>query len=78
MDTIKKLFPLSLNANDFKSFLKTVLIYVVLDFVCGLAIGLLGKLPLIGIVFGLIGSVLGIYFAAGLLIAILVFLNIIK
>ena len=78
MDTIKKIFPLSFNAHDFQSFLKTVIMYVVLDLVCGLAIGLLGKLPLIGLVFGLIGSVLGIYFAIGLLIAILVFLNIIK
>lgn len=78
MDTLKRLFPFSFKANTLKDFIITVVIYIVLDFICGCAIGLLGRLPLIGMIFGLIGWVLGIYFAIGLLLSILVFLNIVK
>ena len=78
MDTIKKFFPFSFKANTFKDFMITVVIYVALDFICGCVIGLLGKLPLIGMIFGLVGWLLGIYFAIGLLLSILVFLNIVK
>ena len=78
MEILRRFFPLSFKANTFKDFLITVVIYIVLDFICGCAIGLLGKLPLIGMIFGLVGWVLGIYFALGLLLSILVFLNIVK
>lgn len=78
MATIKKLFPLSFKTANIKELLITLLIYIVADFVCGLVIGLLGHLPLIGILFGLIGWIAGIYFFVGIIIAILNFLGVFK
>ena len=78
MDTIKRIFPLSFQAEELTSFVKTLVIYLVADLVCGIVFGILGKLPLIGFAFGLINSLLGIYFTIGLILAILVFVNIIK
>ena len=78
MDTIKKLFPLSFGKNTVKDLVIAILIYIVLDIVCGFVIGLLGKLPLIGWLFGLVGAVAGIYFFVGIVIAVLAYLKVLK
>ena len=78
MDTIKRIFPLSFNADTLVAFVKTLVTYLVLDIVSTILIGILGKLPLIGIVFGLIGSLLGAYFTIGLILTILVFVGVIR
>ena len=78
MALIKKLFPLSFRSNSAKDVLISVLIYIFADVVCGLVIGFLGALPIIGLVFNIIGGVLGLYFFVGIVISVLVFLNILK
>lgn len=78
MDTIKKLWPYSFKATDVKALIITIVIYIVADFVCGLVIGLLGKLPLLGFIFSLVGTVLGIYFFVGIVFAVLCFFKILK
>ena len=75
---MRDLFPFSYRVCSFKEFLITMLSYIVLDCICSILFSILVKLPLIGGVFGLIGWVLGVYFIIGMVIAILVFLNIIK
>ena len=78
MDLLKKFFPYSFRANDVSSLIITILVYIVADVICGFAIGLLSGIPLIGILIGLVGSLLGIYFFAGIIIAVLNFLKILK
>lgn len=78
MDTIKKLFPISFNAINSTSFITALIIYIIGDIICGLVIGLLAKIPLLGLVFSLIGGIAGLYFTAGIILAILVFLKVIK
>lgn len=78
MDTIKRIFPLSFQANDLSSFIKTILLYLVLDVICAIVIGILRIFPLIGGCFAFIGSLLGVYFTIGLVLATLVFVGIIK
>ena len=78
MNALRDLFPFSFKACSFKEFLITLIVYIVLDCICNFVIGILVKLPLIGGIFGLIGWVLSAYFIIGMVIAILVFLNIIK
>lgn len=78
MDLLRKFFPYSFRANDVAGLIVTILVYIVADVVCGFAIGLLSGLPLIGIVIGLVGSLLGIYFFAGIVIAVLHFLKVLK
>lgn len=78
MDILKKFFPLSFKVEEIKSFIISLVIYAVIDVVCGFVIGLLAKIPLIGIIFSLIGSIVGIYALVGIVLSILVFVKVIK
>ena len=78
MDFLKKFFPLSFKATDIKPFVITLIIYVVVEAILGVILGLIGKLPLLGIVCSLIGSLIGLYSLAGIVLAILVFTKVIK
>lgn len=78
MGFIKSLFPQAMQAKDLKGLLIAILIYVIVNFVGGFVFGLLSKIPLLGFVFGLVGWVLSIYCAVGIIVAILVFFKIVK
>ena len=79
MDMLKKLFPLAVGAKkDIVALVINILIHIVVDAVLGIVISLLAGLPLVGFVFGLIGSVLGLYFLVSLILSILHFLKIVK
>lgn len=78
MDFIKKLFPQATQANDLKGLLIAILIYAIVNLVGGFVLGLLDGIPLVGFVFGLVGWVLGIYCAVGIIVSILVFFKIVK
>ena len=78
MALIKGLFPFSFQSGTLKELLITILIYIILDAVCGLIVGLLGKIPLIGFLFAIVGWVLGMYFLVGIVLAILHFLGVCK
>ena len=78
MDLLRKYFPFSFRANDVAGLIVTVLVYIVADVICGFVIGLLSGLPLIGILIGLVGSLLGLDFLAGIVIAVLHFLKVLK
>ncbi len=79
MDLLKKLFPISFKyAGSVAELIIGILIYVVGGAIAGAVIGFLAGLPVIGFVFGLIGSVLGIYSLAGIIIEVLVFCKVLK
>ena len=78
MDFIKKLFPQAMQANDLKGLLIAIIIYAIVNLVGGFVLGLLDGIPLVGFVFGLVGWVLGIYCAVGIIVSILVFFKIVK
>lgn len=78
MDMIKKVFPHAFKANELKSFIIVLVIYLLIDIVCGFVIGLLAKLPILGIIFSLLGSVVGLYALIGIILSVLVFAKVIK
>lgn len=81
MDILKKLFPLSFISKDLKPFIISLVIYVVAEAVCGCVIGFLASLPILkilGIIFSVLGSLLGLYALGGIVLSILVFLKVIK
>lgn len=78
MDMIKKYFPLSFKVEDVKAFVIALIVYVLVDVVCGAVIGLLANIPLIGIIFSILGAVVGLYALVGIVLAILVFLKVVK
>ena len=78
MDAIKKYFPAAFKATELKSFIIALIVFVLIDVVCGFVIGLLAKLPIIGIIFSLLGAVVGLYALVGIVLSILVFVKVIK
>ena len=56
----------------------SILIYIVVSFLVGLGLKVLSILPLIDILLGIIGWLVELYIAVGVVVAILVFLKVIK
>ena len=72
MATLKKIFPLAFKAKkDIGALIVNILVHALADIVAGLIIGLL---PILGI----LGGVIGLYFTASVILSILDYLKIIK
>jgi hypothetical protein len=78
MELLQRIFPLSFGKKDLAGLIITILIYLVVGAVLGAVVALLTKIPIIGFIFALIGSLIGIYIFAGLVILILVYLNLLR
>lgn len=86
MDILKKFFPRAFKATDVKELIIAIVIYLIIDIVCGALIGLaatiLGGIPLVGGLLawaaGVIGSLVGLYALVGIILSILVFVKVIK
>ena len=78
MDMLKKFFPHAFKATEVSALVISLIIYVLIDIVCGFVIGLLVKIPLLGIIFSLLGSLVGLYAFVGIVLSILVFCKVLK
>ena len=79
MDLLKKLFPLSFKyADTVTNLIIGILIYVVAGAVVGVILGWLSLIPLVGLIFSLISTVLGIYCLAGVVIEVLLFTEVLQ
>lgn len=78
MDMIKPYFPHAFKATDTNALVMALVIYIVILGICGLVIGLLSQIPILGIIFSLVGAVVGIYGLAGTVLTLLVFFKVIK
>lgn len=78
MDTLKKFFPQAFKSKELNSFIISLIIYVLIDVICGFVIGLLAKIPLIGIIFSILGSIVGLYALIGIILSVLVFVKVIE
>ena len=73
MTELCKYFPLSatVQPKDGKSLLVTLLIYLTAGAVMGILNAILGWIPIVGWILGIVFSLLGLYCAAGIVLAIL-------
>ena len=87
METLKKLFPLSFKRTDTAgNLIIGILLYIIVGIVAGAVIALAtmlsGWIPVVGAILGwalgVIGSLVGVYTLAGIVIQILVFANVLK
>ena len=79
MDLLKKLFPLSFKyADTVTNLVIGILIYVVAGAVVGMILGWLSLIPILGLIFSLVSTLLGIYCLAGIVIEVLVFTKVLK
>lgn len=78
MENFKKFFPLSTSCVDNETFIRNIIIYVVAMVICGLLFSLLSRIPLIGFLFGLVGWIAVLYMLVGIVLAVLLYFNILK
>ena len=79
MEMLKKIFPLSFQPKpDVASLVINILIQLVVSVVAGWVVGLVAAIPLIGIIFSLVGSLLGLYFLVGIVLSCLDYFKILK
>lgn len=80
MDMLKKLWPtpFKIERKNLSSFLIQLIIFIVVCAVVGVLIGVLSAIPIIGIIFWIVGSLLEIYSIVGIVLCVLVFLDVIK
>ena len=80
MDMLKKFFPFSfkVRVKNWTDLIISLLIYIVIGAVAGVVLGFLGGIPVLGLVFNLIGWVLSLYTTAGMVLSVLVCLDVLK
>ena len=80
MDMLKKLWPtpFKIERKNLTSFLVQLIIFIVVCAVVGVLIGVLRSIPILGIIFWIVGSLLEIYSIVGIVLCVLVFLDVIK
>lgn len=78
MDILKMIFPFSFKAKDSNGLVVAILIYVVIAVIGAILLGLLSKIPFVGIVFGVLGGVVDLYAVAGIVFAVLDYFKVLK
>jgi len=80
MEMLKKYWPtpFKIKEKDVKSFVIQLLIFVVICAVIGWLIGVLAGIPIIGIVFSIVGALFELYGLVGIILCVLQFLGILK
>ena len=80
MEMLKKFWPtpFKIKEKDIASFIIQLVIFVVVCAVIGWLIGILSGIPIIGLIFSLLGALIEIYGLVGIVLCILVFLGIVK
>ena len=79
MDFLKKLWPtpFKIKEKDVASFIVQLVIFVLICAVMGVLIGVLSAIPILGIIFWIIGSLMELYSLVGIVLCILKFLAIV-
>ena len=79
MDMLKKYFPYSFTEKKVvAALIINIIAYVVVGAVIGAVIGFLSGIPLVGWIIGILGTLVEIYVAAGIIISVLDYLKILK
>lgn len=78
MDILKMIFPFSFKAKDSNGLVIAILVYVVIAVIGAILLGLLSKIPFVGIVFGVLGGVVDLYAVAGIVFAVLDYFKVLK
>lgn len=78
MDMLKKFFPFAfmVKTKDVTSLIVSIVIHVVASAVLGFVLGLLGRIPVVGLIAGVLGTVIGLYCLVAIVLSVLVFLDV--
>lgn len=79
MDTLKKLFPYSFTKKKgLGDLIVNILIYILVGFLGGVLIGVLGKIAVIGFLFKIVGGLIDLYVLVGVILSVLDYMKVLK
>lgn len=79
MDILKKLFPLSFKmTGSVANLIIGTIIYLVAEIIVGVVLGLLGAIPVVGVIVSLVGALVGLYTVGGIVIMFLYHFKVLK
>ena len=78
MDVLKQLFPLSFKVNDSNDCVISVIIYLVVSILFGVVVAILDFIPVINVLLGVLGTLVGVYCVAGIILSILKITKVMK
>ena len=78
LSSLRKYFPQAFASRDVRSLVITLITYAIFSFLAGIVLGLLSGIPILGIIFSVIGLMVELYCVAGIVLAILVFLKVVQ
>lgn len=78
MELLKTFFPFSFGAKDKQGLITLIILFVIGVVICSVLGWLLGKIPVINIISGIVFWVAGLYLLVSLIIGILVFAGVLK
>ena len=79
MEVLRKLYPYSFQCKgELKKLVLTVVAYVVINAIIGLVLSVLGAVPILGLIFDVLGWFIGLYFIVAVITAIMSYFNILE
>ena len=78
MDVLKQLFPLSFKVKDSNDCVISVIIYLVVSILFGVVVAILDFIPVINVLLGVLGALVGVYCVAGIILSILKITKVMK
>ena len=79
MNNLKTYFPFAFQPKaDVIALVINIIVHLIIGAVVGVVVGLLNSLPLVNVVIGLAGAVIGLYLTVSTVLSILHFLKIVK
>ncbi len=78
INNLKKYFPFQATEADVKSLVIAILLYIIVGFIAGLVMVLVALIPVINLLLGIVGALVDLYCLAGIVLAILDFLGVLK
>ena len=80
MNILKSLWPtpFKIKKGSLGSFLIQLIIFIVICAVVAWLFGVLGSIPIVGIIFKIVGSLMGAYSIVGIVLCVLCFLGVVK
>ncbi len=80
MDILKALWPTAFRVvpKDVSSFLVQLILLIVVCAAVGIVMGLLGRIPILGLIFRIVGSLIELYAVVGIVLCSLVYAGVLK
>ncbi len=80
MDFVKKIWPtpFKIKKGDVLSLILHIVVLLIISAVIGFCVSLLSKIPILGVIFLLVGGAIEIYSVVGVILSVLVFLGTVK